>query len=101
MTFESGGRHGRKSLRRHHALEGLTLGSSHNHYDALALTTMASGHLCLNLSEEVTWEDFPAYANAFLSAVGGKRTRVAEAADVRLWEVTIDGQQLRLVFDDF
>lgn len=79
----------------------LTLASSRIQYDALALTTMASGHLCLNLSEMITWEGFPAYANAFLSAVGGKRMHAADAADIRLWVITIDGQQLRLVFDDF
>jgi hypothetical protein len=79
----------------------LTLDSSQIRYDALALTTTASGHLCLNLSETVSWEEFPAYANAVLTTMGGKRIRVAEAADIRLWEVTIEGQTLRLVFDDF
>ena len=33
--------------------------------------------------------------------MGGKRIRVAEAADIRLWEVEFEGQILRLVFDDF
>jgi hypothetical protein len=82
-------------------MEEVTLDSGQVRHDALVLTVMASGHLCLNLSESVSWEDFPAYANAVLAAVGGKRTRSAEASDVRLWEVVIDGQTLRLVFDDF
>jgi hypothetical protein len=34
-------------------------------------------------------------------AVGGKLISVAEAPDMRLWEVTIAGRRLRLVFDDF
>ncbi len=70
-------------------------------YDVLSLTTMASGHVCLNLSEEVSWEDFPAYASAVLAAMGGKQARIAEAPDIRLWEVLIDGQTLVLAFDDF
>jgi len=53
------------------------------------------------LSESVEWDGFPAYADSFLTALGGKKTGTADAADARLWEVTIDGQQLRLVFDDF
>lgn len=70
-------------------------------YDGLGLTTMASGHLCLNLSETVTWEQFPAYASTFVAAVGATRARVTEAPDVRLWDLTIDGCPLQLVFDDF
>ena len=82
-------------------LEELTLGSNRVRYDALALTMMASGHLCLNLSETVTWETFPGYAHDLLAALGGRRTRAVEAPDLRLWDVTIDGHPFQLVFDDF
>lgn len=84
-----------------HALEELTLGSKQIWCDALALTTMASGHLCLNLSETVSWEGFPSYANAVLVAVDGKRTHIADSPNIRVWEVLINDQTLRLVFDDF
>lgn len=86
-----------------HGLEELTLDSnrSPNEYDALALTTMSSGHLCVNLSENVSWEGFPAFADALLKRIRGTRTRTTEGVDVRLWDVVIDGQNVQLLFDDF
>lgn len=71
------------------------------HYDALALTTMMSGHLCLNLSEQVSWEGFPAFADELLKRIGGVRCDTTEAVDIRLWDVLVQGQTVQLVFDDF
>ncbi len=71
------------------------------HYDALALTTMASGHLCLNLSERTSWEEFPAFADALLERIGGVTRAATDTVDLRLWEVLVDGSVMRLVFDDF
>jgi hypothetical protein len=62
---------------------------------------MASGHLCLNLSEQVTWESFPSFADALLEQVEGTQSRTTDAVDIRLWDVAIDGKALQLVFDDF
>lgn len=70
-------------------------------YDALALTTMASGNLCLNLSENVSWESFPAYADALLERVGGTTVARMDAVDIRIWDVVIGGATMHLVFDDF
>lgn len=81
-----------------------TLGSDSKaqmRYDVLALTTMASGHLCLNLSEAVSWERFPQFSEALLMQVGGTRLRATDAVDARLWDVTIEGHRLQLAFDDF
>lgn len=69
--------------------------------DSLALNTMASGHVCLNLTERISWEDFPAFAERFVPAIRGEITGKSDGVDLRLWEVTIDAQPLRFVFDDF
>ena len=62
---------------------------------------MASGHLCLNLSENVSWEDFPAYANALLNILGGSRTDTVESVEMRIWEVSFAGSGVRFVYDDY
>jgi hypothetical protein len=69
--------------------------------DALEIEPMASGHCCLNLSEQVGWSDFPEYAETLLSTIGGRQVSVADAPDIRLWEVEVAGERLRLVYDDY
>ena len=70
-------------------------------FDALALTQMASGHVCLNLSENIQWETFPDFAEQVLKAVDGHVKGKCDAADIRLWNVEIHGCALRFVFDDY
>jgi hypothetical protein len=67
----------------------------------LALEPMASGHVCLRLSESVTWKDFPDFAKRFIDAVGGRVIAESDAADMRLWEVEVDRCRLRLVYEDY
>ncbi len=62
---------------------------------------MASGDLSLSISQAVSWEDFPACANAFLQQTGGLVTRKTENAAERVWEVLIQGQQFLLSYDDY
>lgn len=70
--------------------------------DALRLERMASGHLCLNLSERVGWGGFERYADDLLAAIGGTKVRVlAESVEMRIWEVSVRGQPLKLVYDDY
>lgn len=70
--------------------------------DALRLERMTSGHLCLNLSERISWEGFDKYAEALLREVGGVKLRiVAESVEMRIWGVTIRGQPLSLVYSDY
>jgi hypothetical protein len=69
-------------------------------YDALAVTTMASGHLCLCVSEHVAWEEFPTYAAEFLKTVGGTKAGTVDSVDIRMWNVVLDNASLSLVFDD-
>ena len=69
--------------------------------DALGLERMSSGHVCLNLSERVTWQQFPAYAESVLRVTGGKRTRVAESVELRIWDVSFLGATVSLVWSDY
>lgn len=69
--------------------------------DALKLGTMASGHLFLSLSERVSWEDFPAYAEALLRLITGTRLSTAESVETRIWTVSIGDQTVRLVQEDY
>lgn len=69
--------------------------------DSLAIHEMASGYRCLSLSERVSWEEFPDYANALLAILRGSRTSVADGPDMRLWQVLVEGTELRLVYDDY
>ena len=65
------------------------------------LQKMASGHLCLNLSERVGWDGFPDFADNLLQAIGGEIVRKTDCPDMRLWEVRVGGSDLSLVFDDY
>jgi hypothetical protein len=62
---------------------------------------MASGHLCLNLSEKVNWEDFAGYAEQLLRVLNGCKLDATESPDIRIWSVAVHGHVLRLVFDDY
>ena len=71
------------------------------HFDALKLVSMASGHLCLELSEKVEWEDFPNFASIILKKINGRVIKKCESVDIKLWTVLIDGVELYLVWDDY
>jgi len=71
------------------------------HLESLALTTMASGHVCLNLTERVGWEEFPSFAESFIRSIGGSVIQRSDGPDLRLWDVNIQGHLLRFVFDDY
>lgn len=70
-------------------------------FDALKISKMASGHLCLTLSERISWETFPPFAEYLLNSVGGTISEKYDGSDIRLWCVAIDNSTLRLVFDDY
>ena len=67
----------------------------------LRLEAMASGNLCLNLSENVNWEDFEAYATSLLHALRAKKIKVADSVEMRLWDISIEGEPFALVWNDF
>src|SRR5690606_35379608 len=67
---------------------------------ALTLDSMASGHLCLEVSQTVGWAGFPKYAEALVSRLGATVLDKAEAPDIRIWRVGLEGCVLRLVYED-
>jgi hypothetical protein len=69
--------------------------------DALKLLSMASGYGCLTLSEHVDWSEFPGYAQQLLAVIGGRQVSQDDGPDIRLWEVEVRGERLRLVYDDY
>lgn len=70
-------------------------------HDIFGTENMKSGHICLNLNNEITWDDFPEYAERLLSLVEGEIQEKTDAFDIRIWEVKIKTELFRLVFDDF
>lgn len=70
-------------------------------FDSLSLQQMASGHACLNLTEQISWEAFPSFADDLMHLIGGEITNKGDRPDLRVWEVCVEGNLLRLVFDDF
>lgn len=62
---------------------------------------MASGETSLRLTRAVSWEEFPAYAEAVVGVLDGSITGKADSAAERVREITIDGHGFWLGFDDF
>lgn len=62
---------------------------------------MRSGRSCLNLNSRVDWEEFPDYAEKLACVLGAKIQKKTDSFDVRIWELLIQSELVRLVFDDF
>lgn len=69
--------------------------------EKLDIVRMASGRSALLLSESVRWEQFPEFARHFSAALHAKVTDEADAPDVRVWQLTVEGELFYLAFDDF
>ena len=69
--------------------------------DALGVQQMASGHLGLNLSAKVDWDDFPEFAKSILRQCNGTVLDKTESVDIRMWHVKIGDVAIRLVYDDY
>lgn len=69
--------------------------------DSLAIEKMASSHESLSLSERISWEDFPRFAEDLISLFGGEIIEKIDGPDIRLWQVKYRASTLRLVFDDY
>jgi|SRR5688500_3414236 hypothetical protein len=67
----------------------------------LALSQMASGHWSLQVSDTIGWADFPQFADQLIAALGARVVDNAEAADMRIWDITLRGCRLRLVYEDY
>lgn len=62
---------------------------------------MASGHWSLQVSDTIGWADFPQFADQLTAALGARVVDKAEAADMRVWNITLRGCRLRLVYEDY
>ncbi len=68
--------------------------------ESLKINKMASGNLSLDLTEDVTWENFPEKAREFLNLVKGKVLFKSTLPDSRSWVVLIHWRPFFLTFDD-
>ena len=69
--------------------------------EKLAIGQMASGHLNLDLSGKVSWNEFPKYASKLVKMCDGIVKNKSDAPDIRIWYIRINEVDLRLVFDDY
>jgi hypothetical protein len=69
--------------------------------EKLGISQMTSGRLCLSLSEEISWEAYPRYAEKIIEVCGGVVRGKTESPDIRIWNVVISQQELRLVYEDY
>lgn len=66
------------------------------------LAPMASGHLCLVVTEDVTWERFPVVVTETLRRIGGGTVRSrADGVDNRVWTVEHEGCEFCFAFQDY
>src|SRR3546814_19416329 len=68
--------------------------------ERLALAPMASGHLCLELTERPGWGDFGRYAEELLSRLDGRAVDKASVVDMHIWNIEIETVPLQLVYED-
>lgn len=69
--------------------------------EGLGVFKMASGRLYLNLSEQISWESYPHYAEYIVHLCDGVIKDKIESPDVRIWIVAIAQQEIRLVYEDY
>jgi hypothetical protein len=69
--------------------------------EKLAIHKMASGQLCLNLTESVEWGQFQPYAEKLAAILGAGVSDEAKSVEMRIWHLQFPSCQIRLVYDDF
>lgn len=62
---------------------------------------MASGHLCLELTETIEWREFPAFAEEFTEMIGVQVSNKVESVYCHIWHLRFPACEIRLVYDDF
>jgi hypothetical protein len=63
--------------------------------ERLTFAPMASGERSLELTDAVTWDAFPSYAEAVAARLGGRVVGRADGPDQRVWTVERDGALAR------
>ena len=69
--------------------------------EILRLERMASGDQGLRLTACVSWQEFGPYAEALVTALGGRVTSRDDSPVERVWTVEIEGATYWLGLDDF
>lgn len=62
---------------------------------------MASGHLSLELSDQLSFDEFPEYAKEFLATLGGCIEEKNDSIIMCIWDAVINENKYRLVYDDY
>lgn len=68
--------------------------------DALSLNDTPCGRVCLTLSAQVGWQDFPGYAQRLVGLCEGTVTQKADTPEIRVWRFTVGDSDVNLVFQD-
>lgn len=68
--------------------------------EQLRLLPMASGWEYLLLTERVSWDDFPAYAEAVVARIGGRLGDRIDSGGQRVWRVDWQGLGYWITWDD-
>jgi hypothetical protein len=69
--------------------------------EKLTLRHMTSGHLCLELTEAIGWDQFQEFAEELTAMIGASVYDKAEGVEMRIWHLQFPTCQIRLVYDDF
>ena len=62
---------------------------------------MASGHLCLELSDSIGYEHFFEYAELIMSKISGRVKNRNNSYVTCIWDVLVRGDSYRLVYEDY
>jgi hypothetical protein len=68
--------------------------------DALDLQESASGHLRLDFSREVEWEEFPRIVARLMKLCRGTVIERADAGDIRVWGISVEGVGLNAAWEE-
>jgi hypothetical protein len=69
--------------------------------DALGIEVMASGHLCLNLTERIGRRDFSSYAKVVALRLEATWQVVAETGEMQIWALSFGDATALLVWSDY
>ena len=62
---------------------------------------MESGHLSLELSDQIFLDDVSEYASSFLDVLNGSVEERHDSIVMCIWEVIINNKKFRIVYDDY
>ena len=74
-----------------------------NHFipEKLIIVTMASGNLCLEITESVGRCQFPQFAEQIVAALDGLVLSRTDVVEMCLWRIQVQKCDFLLVYDDF